>query len=252
MACPTPVPSRLYVYDDLPSVRQHYAGKELVLRLLQRLEQALRANAHVRLIDVNEQVEKLARQLPPESFDLAFAAGDAGARVAAALQARSGRFPSIRRIGVTRIEQGPFQYRVISTTGAPLEQQLSVPEGALLALVDDTIYSGLTLTSLLQRLPASQLPRTRVYCLQALAASLPRIRAFCPVYAGLELNGIPERDVSIIKASHLFEPGAIRRADGRDLAFYERPEWLRAWFPVNAEHVIELCDELRRLEADGV
>jgi hypothetical protein len=40
--------------------------------------------------------------------------------------------------------------------------------------------------------------------------------------------------------------GAIRRADGPPLAFFERPEWMAAWFPAGAAEITDLC---RRLQA---
>jgi len=48
-------------------------------------------------------------------------------------------------------------------------------------------------------------------------------------------------------------PGAIRCADGSTLAFYERPEWMRAWFPLVADHVTACGRALRAvLEAPRV
>jgi hypothetical protein len=41
--------------------------------------------------------------------------------------------------------------------------------------------------------------------------------------------------------------GAIRRAGQPPLAFYERPEWMRAWFLADAEEVTRRCDALARL-----
>ena len=48
-------------------------------------------------------------------FALALGIGAAGQRVAEALHARAGWFPRIRRIGLTREEDGRGGYRVIST-----------------------------------------------------------------------------------------------------------------------------------------
>ena len=54
-------------------------------------------------------------------------------------------------------------------------------------------------------------------------------------------------DVSFINASGLVLPGAIRCADGSTLAFYERPEWMRAWFPLRADYVTARGRALRAL-----
>ena len=46
--------------------------------------------------------------------------------------------------------------------------------------------------------------------------------------------------------------GAIRRAGLPPLAFFERPEWMRAWFPGHTDAVIECCRRLNAiLEPDG-
>jgi hypothetical protein len=54
-------------------------------------------------------------------------------------------------------------------------------------------------------------------------------------------------DVSFINASGLVRRGAIRRADQPPLAFYERPEWMRAWFLKDADEVTARCAALARL-----
>jgi hypothetical protein len=55
--------------------------------------------------------------------------------------------------------------------------------------------------------------------------------------------------VSFINASGLVKRGAIRRVERPPLAFFERPEWMAAWFPGFDGEVIELCRELNaRLE----
>jgi hypothetical protein len=41
--------------------------------------------------------------------------------------------------------------------------------------------------------------------------------------------------------------GAIRRAGQAPLAFYERPEWMRAWFLRAADEVTTRCAALARL-----
>jgi hypothetical protein len=53
-------------------------------------------------------------------------------------------------------------------------------------------------------------------------------------------------DVSFINASGLVRRGAIRRVGRPPLAFYERPEWMHAWFPRDADDVIARCAELAR------
>ena len=59
-------------------------------------------------------------------------------------------------------------------------------------------------------------------------------------------------EVSFINASGLVRRGAIRRTGLPPLAFFERPEWMHAWFPGHADEVIACCRWLNALlEPDG-
>ena len=53
--------------------------------------------------------------------------------------------------------------------------------------------------------------------------------------------------MSFINASGLVRRGAIRRTGQSPLAFFERPEWMHAWFPDRAEAVLDLCRRLNAL-----
>ena len=58
--------------------------------------------------------------------------------------------------------------------------------------------------------------------------------------------------MSFINASGLVRRGSIRRTGLPPLAFFERPEWIHAWFPGHAEEVTDLCRRLNAiLEPDG-
>ena len=52
--------------------------------------------------------------------------------------------------------------------------------------------------------------------------------------------------MSFINASGLVRRVGIRRPGQPPLAFFERPDWIRAWFPGRDAEVIALC---RRLNA---
>jgi hypothetical protein len=54
-------------------------------------------------------------------------------------------------------------------------------------------------------------------------------------------------DVSFINASGLVLRLAIRRRGQAPLAFFERPDWIRAWFPGSHAEVIGLCRRLNAL-----
>ena len=54
-------------------------------------------------------------------------------------------------------------------------------------------------------------------------------------------------DVSFITASGLVLRIAIRRRGQAPLAFFDRPEWLLAWFPGYADEVLTLCHDRNAL-----
>src|SRR5262249_60186315 len=108
------------------------------------------------------------------SSGLAPSTGPAGERVARTLHARTGWFPRRREIGLTREEDGRGGYRLVSTTGEPLAEQLmGVETAGSLAVVDDTIFSGLTLGGVLRGLPSALPPRAHAFCLPGAARSPP-------------------------------------------------------------------------------
>lgn len=243
------MPFHLFVYNDLSYSRETASGDASFAALLDRLEQALRDQPNVSLIEIGEQIEKLAAVPVARPFATTVAIGEAGARIARRLQSRTGWFPAIETIDVTRVEAARGVYRIPDRPDA--EAWLRGISRLPLAIVDDTLYSGLTLSWVLDRLPSSLLPGTEAFFLQAIADALPAVRARCTVHTGLVMHGVPEQDVSIIKASHLFEAGAIRRTTGRDLAFFERPEWMRRWFPQGAAAITALCAKLAAAKTAG-
>jgi hypothetical protein len=113
--------------------------------------------------------------------------------------------------------------------------------------VDDTIFSGLTLGSVLRALPPMLLSRTHAFCLRGVADSAAVVARLCPLTVGVVASGRMLEDVSFINASGLVVRGSIRR-DGRSpLAFFERPDWIRAWFPGRDGEVVETCRRLARI-----
>src|SRR5581483_2195318 len=164
----------------------------------------------------------------------------AGERVARQVHARTGWFPAIERVELTREEDGDAY--VLSTLGRPpLEAQLApFTAAASIAVVDDTVFSGLTMTATLKALGAA-LARAHVFCLRAVAESLASVETLCPASAGFVAHGRLLDDVSFINASGLVRRGAIRRVGQTPLAFHERPEWMRAWFLDDAADIVARC-----------
>ncbi|HEY7436982.1 MAG TPA: hypothetical protein VIE41_17710 [Methylomirabilota bacterium] len=254
-AYPQPTPRLLYVHDDLTDEIARHEGAGSVAAALVRDLLALLARdpERVRVLTLGEQVERVVAQGEHLPFALALGIGSAGQRVAEALHARTGWFPRVRRIGLTREEDGRGGYRVLSTEAADLGAQLEgVADSASLAVVDDTVFSGLTMRALLSALPEATRRRTRAFCLRGVADSIAAVAALCPITAGVAAPGRRLDDVSFINASGLVRRVAIRRRGLPTLAFFERPEWIRAWFPGVHGEVLALCRRLNALlEAPG-
>ena len=252
----TPIPARFYVHDDLTGdVRERYGAASPAFALTQQLMALVRRDAaRVTVLTLEAQIEALAARGPQTVFALAIGIGRAGERVARQVHARTGWFPAIRRVDLTRQEDGRGGYAVVSPTGVPLSAQLAgVETAASLAIVDDTIFSGITMRHVLDALAPAVRARAHVFCLRCAEASLPALRALVPVTPGFAAPGRLLDDVSLINAGGLVRRGAIRRAGQRPLAFFERPEWIHAWFPGHADAVIDCCRRLNAiLEPDGV
>jgi hypothetical protein len=249
----TPTPLRLFIHDDLSDdVRaRHGAASEAFRAVTGLLDLAARDTARVTILSLQQQLDAVARR-EHAPFAVAVGIGRAGERVARQLHARTGWFPVIERVELTREEQG--EGYALSTLGKPpLETQLAgVTAAASIAVVDDTIFSGLTMTAVLKALGPAALARTQAVCLRAVGESLATIATLCPVEAGFVATGRLLDDVSFINASGLVRRGAIRRAGQPPLAFYERPEWMTAWFLDDAVEVTARCAALARVLDEGV
>jgi hypothetical protein len=245
----TSTPKALYVHDDLTDLA---GARPETARLARELLDLVRRDARVRVLTLPAQVEAVLAQAAHGPFALTIGIAAAGEAVARALHARAGWFPVIRRVEVTREETAAGGYDLATGSAGPLAHQLALAQhAASIAVVDDTVFSGLTLRSVLGALPSGALARTRAFCLRGVEASLASLRALCPVTVGVAASGRLLEDVSFINASGLVRRGAIRRVGLPPLAFYERPEWMHAWFPDDATKVIACCAELaRRLEED--
>jgi len=242
----TPTPRRLYVHDDLTECAWSLSqARATAVPLVAELLDTIRREPHVALLTLAEQLDGLLRRGGHPPFRLAIGIGAAGEAVARAVDARAGWFPEIVRVEMRREEDGRGGY--VLATPAPIARQLAdVPDGAI-AVVDDTLFSGITLRAVLEALPRDARRRARVFCLRAVAESIPAIEALCPVTVGVAAPGRILHDVSFINASGLVRRGAIRRAGAPPLAFFERPEWMRAWFPTQVDAVTRLCRRLHPL-----
>jgi hypothetical protein len=239
-----PSPRVLYVHDDLSE--QIAAGGETspAGRLGRALFACLRQDPErVVVLTLAQQLDAVVASGDHPPFALTIGIGDAGVRVAAQLHARAGWFPRVHRVEVWREEDGRGGYVLAGPTGVDA-QLADLPGAPSVAVVDDTVFSGLTIQSVLGALPRQLLSRTHVFCLRAVADTLAGVARQAPVTAGFAAPGRILEDVSFINASGLVRRGAIRRVGRPPLAFFERPEWIQAWFPGCHHEVIALCRQL--------
>lgn len=247
MSAVVPAPRTLYVHDDLSDELAGLEPTHPARALGAALLSLLRSRpGRVVVLTLAAQLDGLVAAGDHPPFAVALAIGRAGARVAGQAHARTGWFPAIERIDLWREEDGAGGY--VLAGAEPLRARLDALAGIpSLAVVDDTVFSGLTMGTVLDALPCALLARTHAFCLRAAAASLPALRRRAPVTAGFTAPGRLLEDVSFINAGGLVRRGAIRRRDGPPLAFFERPEWMAAWFPGYDREVAAVCRELAGL-----
>ncbi|HJU11269.1 MAG TPA: hypothetical protein VJ728_10350 [Candidatus Binataceae bacterium] len=250
-----PTPEVFYIHDDLSEYVFRQQGKaSSAWQITEELFSLVcRDRQRVILLSLESQIASLVARASHSPFALAIGIGRAGERVAQQLNAHTGWFPRIVRVDLTREEDGQGGYNVVTPKRVPLTQQLP-PLGPLpsLAVVDDTVFSGITMRTVLLALPAEVRARTQAFCLRAVAASLSDIAALCPIASGFAAPGRLFDEVSFINASGLVLRISIRRPNQPPQAFFERPMWMHAWFPGYADEVISLCQRLNAiLEPDG-
>lgn len=244
-AATTPAPRTLYVHDDLSPILEGHGAASAAWKLGQALLALLRRDGgRVVVLTLAQQLDALIARGHHTSFALAIGIGAAGARVASQVHARTGWFPTVRRVDVWREEDDSGGY--VLSGPAPLADQIEAHAGPWpsIAVVDDTIFSGQTMRTVVAALPPAPRRRTHVFCLRAVAESLPSVARLAPVTAGFAAEGRILQDVSFINASGLVEHTAIRRAGQPSLAFFERPEWMAAWFPDDHAAITDLCRQL--------
>ena len=181
-----------------------------------------------------------------QPFSLTLAVGNHGLEVAKAVHTKTGWFPNIRTIHVARREANGH-YQIISTNSVSIKKQVVDIHQLPLAIVDDSLYSGLTLSTLISYLKSEVHPKTVVFFLAGLNESLAVVKKRCSVRLAASIQGRRDKEVSLIRASGLFKPGAILPSRGKPLAFYQRTQWMRAWFPENYRQIISVCHQLRNL-----
>jgi hypothetical protein len=242
-----PIPKVFYIHDDLSDVvRQRYGPSSQAFMMTLRLFELLRLDAErVVILHLQDQIEALLSSAHHAPFAVTIGIGQAGERVTHQLHARTGWFPHMRRVDVTREEDGRGGYNLVGLHAMDWREPLNgLEEAGSIAIVDDTIFSGFTMSTILHALPQSVRGRTHAFCLRGIAESVSRIEHLCPVSIGFSAPGRMLDEISFINASGLVLRVGIRRPNQVPMAFFERPMWMQAWFPDHAEDVIEACRQL--------
>ena len=250
-----PTPKVLYIHDDLSDyVCRHHGEASPAWHLTRELFALVCQDPErVALLTLESQMAPLLAHDGYPPFALTIGIGRAGERVAHQLHGHTGWFPKISRVDITREEDGHGSYNVVTTTGIPLAQQLPPLETASsVAVVDDTVFSGLTMRTVLLALPAEVRAHTQAFCLRGVAESLTSIAVLCSIAVGFMAPGRLLDDVSFINARGLVMRVGIRHSEQPPQAFFERPMWMHAWFPGYADAVIASCRRVNAiLEPDG-
>lgn len=239
----------LYAYNDVDSLKHSFAASRERKRynlLLQQLIYELKLNSHVTLLDHNNQINRLSKRITTDSFDVVLGLGESGYNTAKMLHAQTNKFSEIHLIPITRKEVNQSKYIISYEEKVSLNKIIS-KNCSSIAIVDDTLYSGITLLAVLKKIRKKFHKNVHILCLQAIEETIPRISAHCSFTTGFLMPGKIEEEVSVIKISGLFMKGAIKRVNAPPLAFFERPEWIANWFPNKPEKIIEICRNISEL-----
>ena len=162
-----PTPLKLYIHDDITEpIRSGYGPASEPVRLAQELFDLVRQDiSGVTVLTLEDQLGRLVGTGPHRTFAVTFGIGVAGEKVAQEVNRRTGWFPSVRRVDVAREEDGSGGYALVTAAG-PLESQSAGLDGyESIAVVDDTVFSGLMMRAVLNAMPASSLANTQAFCL---------------------------------------------------------------------------------------
>jgi len=244
-----PTPALLYVHDNLtPLVRERFGVASRAYDTAQRFLAEIAREPHVKIGTLEKEIASLTDAVTPEPFDVAFGFGRKGEEIARILHGRWGAFPRICLLDITRVENGDGTYVLVSRSGRTIGEQVAAG-GAFrsCALVDDVLYTGFTVRSVLRHLPRERIGRCALFFTRGIGESKAQFEDDgCTAHVGISLPGVIEKDVSTISVLNLVTEGAIRTRE-RNLRYTDRPEWIEAWFPHRSDRIVELADRVTEL-----
>ncbi len=242
----------IYIYDDLGDyllTREDSVTWRHFNKLLKLLRLLIAQNQNIRLLRRDKLINNLIAKNPYRTtpYSLTIAIGFQGSLIAGMIHNKTGWFPNVHELEMAREEIKENKYKIRSSTFYRSLKKLLSKKYQSLAIIDDTIYSGLSIKTILKYMSPDNLKKTNIFCLQGMKQTLPKLRIQATVIAGYEIPGVMEKDSTVIRASGLFLTSAIIRANKPGLAFYQRKKWMTSWFPDNTQAIIDISKKISEL-----
>jgi hypothetical protein len=150
-------------------------------------------------------------------------------------------------LDITRVENEDGDgYTLRSKTNESIEDQIKrAGNFHSLAIVDDVLYTGFTVFSIIELLPKSALSHCHLFFTRGMEETKKILEAKgCSVFIGVSLRGRVEVDVSTISTLNLVAKGAIHTKDQGDITYSQRQEWVEAWFPKKTANIVDLAEAI--------
>ncbi|MFA7682496.1 MAG: hypothetical protein WCX61_05725 [Candidatus Peribacteraceae bacterium] len=246
-----PSPQLLYVHENLLAhVRERFSIHSTEYQLANAFIAHVAAEPNVQMGTLEEELAALIAQGTPEPFDVTLGFGRKGERIAQLLHEQWGSFPNIHRLEITRIEKADGSgHELISKTDVSVVDQIAaLGDFTSVALVDDVLFTGFTVSEVLKLLPKKHVERCHFFGTRGMAQTARKLeRNGCKTWLGVSLEGEPEVDVSTISSMNLITKGAIHSPTEGDITYCQRQEWVEAWFPQRTSNIVDLCEVVTNL-----
>lgn len=248
-----PKPTRIILLDDLSE--KYPLTKPYLTELANLFDskyQPIIATTNHLVHRLRRKYHQKARQLLNEPIDVFIGIGSAGYNIADKLNFG---IPIIK-VEPTRIVDSNGQVSIVSKTSESLQEQLAReinntqinPICTNIGLVDDTIFQGHTLASVIELILEYFVPKsiqaltlTHVpYLTQNRLNTLPITSAIT-----LKTSASNQTGLNSIDISDFFDPTALPLTDGLNFSFTEETSWMKTWFGPNCLPAIVLCEKIK-------
>jgi hypothetical protein len=239
----------VFVYNDADVAYRHISklpNGSILRRSIDEFVMALAQQENVVMRTLDELVA-LFPAIDRGPFGSTIGIGESGTRVAEAMNNKTGLFPHIRPVPLRRVFPNGGEPVVTVLDGRPIQEHL-VGLKPDLAIIDDTLWSGRTLITLLDALPPAVAKDAQVYCLQAAESGLRNIRARCRVTAAVTVDDTAGHG-TIVKLSEFFRKTFVHPNSKRISESYcdnraELFEWFGEEMPRIAERGYAIQQQL--------